>query len=127
MYLRFVTLAQDEHSRKKQGLFISTYSLKEEGEFDGYELETVERIFDWFNYYLKSPSFLKETGNNRCIAWFKPEVRVPLRYMWELYYLLQSKGVAVELLKARDVGHVRYEDEWQIIAQPYRHNRKRKF
>ena len=81
MYLRFVTLTQDKYSRQKQGLFVSTGSLKEEGEFDRYELEAVDRILGWFDCYLKSPSLLKEAGNNRCIAWFKPEARLPLRYI----------------------------------------------
>ncbi len=44
--------------------------------------------------------------------------------MWELYYLLQAKGIAVEVMKKERVGEIKYEDNWQIVAQPLRHNRK---
>lgn len=124
MYLRFVTATQDEDSRKKQGLFHSANRLKQEGELDRYESEVVERIFRWFNDNVKVPWLLKAPGNNRCLSWFKPEAKQALHLMWEMYYLLQSKGVSVEVLKENDIGEIKYEDEVQVVAQPYRHNRK---
>jgi hypothetical protein len=127
MYKRFVTLKNDEDSRKKQGLFMATRELRDEGELDRYELETANQIFEWFNENVDVPSFQKKDGCNRCISWFKPEAKEALEKMWELYHLLQSKGVAVEVLKSDDVGEIHYKDKHQIIAQPYRHNRKRHY
>ena len=124
MYLRFVTLRKDKDSKHKQGLVTYAYDLREEDELDQYELESVNRIIDWFKKNLKIPPILKRDDSNRCIAWFKPEAEEPLKLMWELYYLLQSKGVPVEVLKKNSVGEIKYEDQWQVIAQPIRHNRK---
>ncbi len=127
MYLRFVTLSKDKDSRQKEGLIIAAGRLIDEGELDRFELEMVKRIIDWFNEKMKVPSLLKDPGNNRCVAWFKSEAKEPLNMMWELYYLLQSKGIPVEVMKESDVGEIRYEDEWQIVAQGHRHNRKRHY
>lgn len=127
MYIRFVTLINDEDSKKKQGLFMATRELRDAGELDRYELETANKIFEWFNENVAAPSFLKEDGYNRCISWFKPDAKEALEKMWELYHLLQSKGVAVEVLKSDDIGEIHYDDRHQIIAQPHRYNRKRHY
>lgn len=124
MYLRFVTLGKDVDSKKKQGLITYVYDLRDEGELDRYELEAVNRIIDWFKEHVKIPPILKRNDSNRCISWFKPEAEQPIKYMWELYYMLQAKGVAVEVLKEEKIGNIKYEDEWQVVAQPLRHNRK---
>jgi hypothetical protein len=124
MYLRFVTLNKDRDSKQKQGLITTAYDLRDEGELDRYELESVNRIINWFKANLTIPPILKREDSNRCIAWFKSDAKEPLDLMWELYHLLQSKGIPVEVLKQNEIGDIRYEDEWQVIAQPLRHNRK---
>lgn len=106
---------------------MATRALRDDGELDRYELESANKIFDWFNKNINAPGFLKLGGNNRCLSWFKPEAKEALEKMWELYHLLQSKGVAVEVLKSNDIGEIRYEDSYQVIAQPHRHNRKRHY
>lgn len=126
MYLRFVVLNKNKESKQKQGLITLSYDLRDEGELDRYELTTVNRIINWFKENLKSPPILKKDGNNRCIAWFKSEAKEPIELMWELYHLIQSKGIPVEIIKKDEIGEIKYEDEWQVIAQPLKHNRKRK-
>ena len=122
MYLRFVGLNVDRASKYKQGLFTLAYDLKYKGEFDRYELDATSRILGWFENNLKIPAILKERDSNRCIAWFKPEAKEPIRQMWELYYLLQHKGLSVEVLKSIEIGRIKYKDEWQVIAQPNKQN-----
>ena len=124
MYLRFVTLGKDTDSKHKKGLITYAYDLRDDGELDRYELETINRIIDWFKENVKIPPILNRADSNRCLSWFKSEAEQPIKYMWELYYLLQSKGVAVEVLKEEIIGEIKYEDKWQVIAQPLRHNRK---
>ena len=127
MYIRFVMLAKDMDSRHPEGLIIGASRLIEEDVFDREEQEAVEQILRWFNQNLKIPPLLKQPGRNRCLSWFKPEAKEALRMMWELFNLLKKKGVAVDFIKKEDVGNVFYEDECQIVAQPYRHNRKRHY
>lgn len=127
MYIRFVTLKLDKDSKNKQGLFMAAEELNEDGELGRYEKNSVNNIISWFNENIEAPSLLSDSGNNRCIAWFKPEAKKSLNLMWELYHILQSKGIAVEVLKSDDIGEIRYEDEHQVIAQPHRHNRKRHY
>ena len=124
MYLRFVTLNKHDASKSKQGLITYAYELRDEYELDSYELEAVNRIIDWFKKHLKIPSILDRDDSNRCISWFKTDAKEPLEMMWELYYLFQSKGISVEILKQKEIGEIKYEDDWQVVAQPVRHNRK---
>jgi len=124
MYLRFVILNKHKSSKSKQGLITAAYDLRDEYELDRYELEAVNRIIDWFKKYLQIPSILERDDSNRCISWFKTDAKEPIEMMWELYYLFQSKGISVEILKKKEIGEIKYEDEWQVVAQPDRHNRK---
>jgi hypothetical protein len=43
-----------------------------------------------------------------------------LNYVRELVAILQNHGVIVQLLKTDRVGYVVYEDEYQIVAEPFR-------
>ena len=39
--------------------------------------------------------------------------------MRELVAILETHGVAVRMLKAQRVGYVVYEDEYQVVAEPF--------
>ena len=39
--------------------------------------------------------------------------------MREMAAILESHGQAVRMLKADLVGYVVYEDDWQIVAEPF--------
>jgi hypothetical protein len=53
------------------------------------------------------------------ISWFKDTAHEHLARVRELVVILEHHGVPVRMLKADRVGYVVYEDEFQIVAQPF--------
>jgi hypothetical protein len=56
---------------------------------------------------------------NDAISWFKNAAIEHLARVRELAAILDNHGVTVRALKAKRVGYVVYEDEYQIVAEPF--------
>ena len=64
----------------------------------------------------KAPFYRKK---NRALSWFRDTAVQHLRHARELVGILEGHGVYVRTLKAKRVGYVVYEDECQIVAEPF--------
>lgn len=124
MYLRFVVRRQDPDSRSDTGVFVVADELKESGELEPYQRERLDELLQWFGANLPVPARLGEPGQNRVVCWFKPTAQAALERMWEMVAILKDAGEPVELIKSEDPGVILDEDRFQVLAQPYRENRK---
>ena len=124
MYLRFVIRRQHSQSRAPTGVFVVAAELQDSCELEAYQREQLSELLAWFNEHIRVPSRLSEPTQNRVLSWFKPDAQEAVERMWELASILRDAGVPVELLKSSDPGVILEEDEHQILAQPYRVNRK---
>ena len=115
---------QHPDSRSDTGVFIVASELTASAELEPYQRERLEELLDWFNENLPVPERLAEPGQNRVLSWFKPTTTAALDRMWELVAILKDAGEPVELLKSSDPGVILDEEEYQVLAQPYRRNRK---
>jgi hypothetical protein len=126
MYLRFVVPDIDEDSDMELGVFHAVRNLREEGKLYRYEEERHDLIRQWFNENLEKPTRFTASKPpfyrkpNKAISWFKDSANEHLNYVRELVAILQNHGVIVQLLKTDSVGYVVYEDEYQIVAEPFR-------
>ncbi len=127
MYLRFIGLCQDRRSRYEQGLIHLAYKLKYNNSFTDYEYEEVQYVFRWIDRNLIVPPILKIPGNYRCLCWFKPSAQEHIRVMWKLFSVIQNKGIAVDMIKCEEIGRIRYQDDYQIVAQPFTSNYRKKY
>jgi hypothetical protein len=66
---------------------------------------------------LPRPRFYRK--KNKAICWFKHTASEHLARVRELAAILDNHGVPVRTLKAKRVGYVVYEDEYQIVAEPF--------
>jgi hypothetical protein len=62
-------------------------------------------------------TFLQE--KNRALSWFKDTAIDHIAQIRELVSILENHGVHVRTLKTRRVGYIVYEDEYQIVAEPF--------
>jgi hypothetical protein len=126
MYLRFVVPDIDEDSGMGLGVFHAVRNLREEGKLYRYEEEQHDLIRQWFNENLEKPTRFTASKPpfyrkpNKAVSWFKDSANEHLNYVRELVAILQNHGVIVQLLKTERVGYVVYEDEYQIVAEPFR-------
>ena len=125
MYVRFVVSDIDENSGRETGVFHAIYNLRDQGELHPYEEPEVERIRKWFNQNLKTPDRFTSAKppyyrkQKRAISWFKDSALEHIARMREFVLIPQNHGICVEMLKSDRVGYVVYEDDHQIVAEPF--------
>jgi len=53
------------------------------------------------------------------ISWFKPTADECIKKMQEFAGILYAHDIPTKIIKSRKLGYVVYEDECQIVAQPF--------
>lgn len=125
MYLRFVVAEMDGDSGRKLGVFNAIWILREKGKLHAHEEELHDAICQWFNDNLKIPTRFTASKppfyrkKNKAISWFKDTAHECLARIREIVAILEHHEVSVEMLKVNRVGYVVYEDEFQIVAEPF--------
>jgi hypothetical protein len=124
-YLRFVVADIHENSGKELGVFHAVLRLREGGKLDEHEEDLHDATRQWFNKNLEKPTRFTASKPpfyrkpNKAISWFKDTAKDHLAHIRDLVAILQSHGIAVQMLKTDRVGYVVYEDEYQIVAEPF--------
>ncbi|MCA8970413.1 MAG: hypothetical protein KDC95_11535 [Planctomycetes bacterium] len=119
MFIRFVVVEPDTNDHRLfTGLIARARILRDDGELDQVEVAVLERVYDWFNRHLPVPPYGDAWPRN-CAAWFKSEATEAISAMWELYGLLQRKGVEVRMIKSKHPGKIVYEDDQQVVVQEW--------
>ena len=125
MYLRFVVADIDEDSERALGVFHAVRYLRDAGKLCAYEEDQHDMVRCWFNENLEKPTRFTASKppfyrkQNKAISWFKHTASEHLARVRDLAAILDNHGVPVRTLKAKRVGYVVYEDEYQIVAEPF--------
>jgi len=87
------------------------------------EQDALDAIYKWFKANLKVPDRLtispRPHRKKQAISWFKSTAAVHIQKMQEYRRLIESHGVAVEMIKTERPGYIVYEDEHQVAAYPF--------
>jgi hypothetical protein len=124
-YVRFVVGALDLDSNEPQGIFQAIADLRRASILTDHEEDFVSEVKDWFNQHLEKPSRLSTSkgrtraAQNRGISWFKDSAKEHLNKVRELVAVLEHHDVHVEMLRTERPGYIVYEDEFQIVAEPF--------
>jgi hypothetical protein len=130
MYLRFLFAHIDEDSERELGVFHAVINLQVEGKLHYHEEERHDSIREWFDEHLKKPTRFTASKppfyrkKNKAISWFKDTAHEHLAHVRELVGILEHHGISVRMLKANRVGYIVYEDEFQIVAEPFADTRR---
>ena len=126
MYLRFVVSSYVESMGSRQGFFDAAYNFRSSQSIDQETYERVNQLLEWFGEHLvvpdsfsRSKSISAQRGNTKGLSWFKPDARTHIQKAFELYDLLNENGIVSEVIKSERIGYVVYEDDVQIIAEPF--------
>jgi len=125
MYVRFVVANIDEDSEREMGVFQALYRLEREGKLYPHEETRWKLVKDWFNTKLAKPTRFTASKppyyrkKNRAISWFKDSANEHIAHIRELIAILEDHNIAVRMLKTERVGYVVYEDEYQVMAEPF--------
>jgi protoheme ferro-lyase len=125
MYIRFVVGELDDDSGNATGIFQAIYGLRDAGKLYAYEETILEELRQWFKTHLqipdrftasKPPHYRKQ---NKAISWFKDTAHEQVARIREIVAILENHGIPVRMIKADRVGYVVYEDDIQVVAEPF--------
>lgn len=125
MYLRFVVADIDRDSGKELGVVHGVGNLRDHGGLDRHEEARHDLIRKWFNENLEKPRRFTNAKppfhakQARAISWFKDSAHEHISRVRELVIILEHRGISVRMLKTDRVGYIVYDDEYQIVAEPF--------
>jgi hypothetical protein len=119
-YVRFVIGRKDEDSHVEQGIFHAAGQALEWRTITGSDADELNELRAWFNENLEKPTSF---GRNRLrlgICWFKTGSAEHISRIWEMVQILERNGIYVKKIRTDRPGYVIYEDQWQLVAEPFR-------
>jgi hypothetical protein len=124
MYIRFVVTEIHPKSEKRVGLLHAARWLSDESRLSEEEEETLHEVFGWLSDNLNKPTrfstakppYIKQ---ERAISWFKDSATEHIRQIRRMAAIVENHGMTVQMLKTKRVGYVVYEDDYQIVAEPF--------
>jgi hypothetical protein len=126
MFLRFALKRLNGDSGERDGFFSAAYELAGRPDAPVY-LDHLEEHLAWFRRELATPPrFNRSTSkgasrrNARGLSWFKPTAKVHIARAYAMRLILEEHGFATELMKSHRPGYVVYDDDHQIVAEPFK-------
>ena len=118
-------------SKAVEGAFLVGYKLERGNELSSEDRQKLNELLTWFKKNLAVPPRFNRTKSkgyyrrtNTGISWFKADAKDHLDRMRELVAILERNGVPIEALTTAHPGFVIYEDDHQIVAEPFREKRR---
>jgi hypothetical protein len=119
-YVRFVIGRKDEESHVEQGIFQAAAQALEWQNITGSDSDELNELRAWFSGNLQKPASFGRDMLRRGICWFKTGSTEHISRIWEMVHVLERNGIYVKKIGTDKPGYVIYEDEWQIVAEPFR-------
>jgi hypothetical protein len=128
-YYRFEMLTQDPETGLPEGLFVRAGELLQGGELPGYYHDLLDNLMSWFAKNLDRPTrFSSSTSKGadrrvtKGVSWYKDTSHQHIAKMREMSAILVELGHSVNERATRRPGYIVYEDEIQIVAEPFSEN-----
>jgi hypothetical protein len=119
-YVRFVIGRKDEDSNRDQGIFQAAALALEWQDISGSDANELHELRAWFNENLEQPTSFGRGKLRLGICWFKTGATQHISRIWEMVHILERNGIYVKKITTDKPGYVIYEDEWQLVAEPFR-------
>ena len=128
--VRFVLRRRHPETGVPEGLFSAAYALCDAPSTPKHERERLYQVLSWFETNLPIPARFnrsKSKGayrrNTKGIAWIKADANSHIAMMRELASVLSDHGHTIDQLQTTRPGYIVYEDEFQVIAEPFADSR----
>ena len=119
-YIRFVIGRKDEDSHVEQGIFQAAALALEWHNITGSDADELNDLRAWFSENLERPTSFGRDKLRLGICWFKTDASEHISRIWEMVNILERNGVYIKKITTDRPGYVIYEDEWQLVAEPFR-------
>ncbi len=129
-FIRFVLTHRKAESGVEEGIFQLAPDLRDSPSVTDTDRHLLAEHLTWFNTHLEEPTrfnrskakgFYRRTTQGIC--WFKGTATEHLQRMHEMKGVFERNGYAVTMIVEARVGYAIYEDEHQIVAEPFAETR----
>ena len=127
MYLRFALSEKNPNTSIKDGVFETAYRLSKHATLLEHETVELKQLLRWFGDNLRTPDRFdrnrskdRHDPSTKGASWFKPSATAHVAKMHRMAAILREQGLDVAIMKTKKPGYVIYEDEHQIVAEPFR-------
>jgi hypothetical protein len=125
-YLRFIVSKEHPDTGVADGLFGVAYAVRDAEETSISDRESLTEQLAWFVQNLPIPKRFNRSSskgyyrrNTRGIAWFRDGAREHISRMHEMKRIIEANGHVVHIVREERIGYVVYEDDVQVIAEPF--------
>jgi len=125
-FLRFVVSKKNSASGVEDGLFGVAYALCRGDDATPEDRDALRALLAWFDTNLATPERFNRTSSKghyrrapKGISWFRDSASEHIRRMRELKRILEENGHLVSTIEEEKIGYVVYEDEAQVVAEPF--------
>jgi hypothetical protein len=129
--LRFVLPRSHPDTGVRDGIFRAAYALLRGHQISLADRQTLEDLLSWFKANLAVPDRFnssKSKGYYRRrtagISWLKPTAAEHIAKIHALVAVLENNGHKVSQITTERPGYVVFEDDHQVVAEPFRGEQK---
>jgi hypothetical protein len=126
MFVRFVVQQRLPNMPARQGIFSPAYALLRQTEAFAGAHGLISEHLDWFDKRLLVPEKFnrsKSKGayrrNPKGLSWFYDNGNEAVVHAIQLSEILELCDGPVDQIRANRIGYVLYQDEFQVIAEPF--------
>ena len=130
-FLRFGILKTHPVSGADDGIFGVAHQLVA-ATTNAADREALSETLGWFDEHLPTPSRFNRTRSKghyrrpkRAISWIRDTAAEHIARMHRLKSVLDKYGYPVSIIREQRVGYIVYEDEFQVVAEPFEDTRTR--
>jgi hypothetical protein len=125
-FVRFVLDQRHPESGYSDGPFRAAYHLRREDQVASHLANELDTILAWFDDNLEVPTRFNRTRSKgyyrrstRGISWLRASAEEHVARMERLVEILREHGYAASRINENRVGYMVYEDEHQVVAEPF--------
>ena len=124
MFVRFVVAHRHPETNEPMGIFEAVDFLPPAGQLADWDERRLAELRAWFVAHLPFPDRTgraqRPNAAHRALSWFKASAKDHIAQARELAALLEANDIRTEMLTSDRPGYIVYEDEVQVLAEPFR-------
>jgi hypothetical protein len=130
--LRFVLPRSQPDTGVEEGIFSTAYRLREAANTRATDRRLLDTLLSWFGSNLPVPMRFNRTTSKgyyrrrtQGVSWLRLSAAEHVAKMRELAAILEKYGYRVAEITTDRPGYVVFEDDHQVVAEPFRDTRCR--
>lgn len=122
--LRFVIPDRDQRTGQPMGLMTLAYGLLRSRDIAQSDESELQRLVHWMETHIPVPSRFARKRNvshkeTHGISWIKADAADAISHLHAIAEIMERYGYRIDILRTDRPGYVVYEDDLQIVAEPF--------